>query len=205
MTSKIALAGRAEHSANRLIDENLIKAIASGSEAAMRTLYRRHHLPVYRFIVRFGLDADCAEDVVSEVFLEVWRRASTFEFRSQVSTWILAIVRFKSLTTLGRRREAQRDESSIEILADNADTPEQSILHSDRSAQLRSCLDKLSVQHREIVDLVYYHETSVEEAAKILHLPKNTVKTRMFYARKHLARLIATHVDFDYLMFAQAA
>jgi DNA-directed RNA polymerase specialized sigma24 family protein len=112
MTSNDALTGRAEHSANRLIDENLIKAIASGSEAAMRTLYRRHHLPVYRFIVRFGLDPDCAENLVSEVFLEVWRRASTFEFRSQVSTWILAIARFKSLTTLGRRREESRPRKS---------------------------------------------------------------------------------------------
>jgi RNA polymerase sigma-70 factor, ECF subfamily len=164
-------------SANR---RKLIKAIASGSEAAMRTLYRRHHLAVYRFIVRFGLDADCTEDLVSEVFLEVWRRASTFKFRSQVSTWILAIARFKSLTILGQRREAQLDESSMEIVADNADTPEQSILRSDQSAQLRSCLDKLSVQHREMVDLVYYHETSVDDAAKILHPPKNTVKTRMF-------------------------
>jgi RNA polymerase sigma-70 factor, ECF subfamily len=63
----------------------------------------------------------------------------------------------------------------------------------------------MSSDHREVIDLVYYHEKSVEEAAKILRLPKNTVKTRMFYARKHLARLLATHGDFDHLVFAHAA
>jgi RNA polymerase sigma-70 factor, ECF subfamily len=60
----------------------------------------------------------------------------------------------------------------------------------------------MSSDHREVIDLVYYHEKSVEEVAKILRLP---VKTRMFYARRHLARLLATHGDFDHLMFAQAA
>jgi RNA polymerase sigma-70 factor, ECF subfamily len=91
-------------------DENLIKAIAAGSQAAMRTLYARHHLRVYHFVVRLGSDTDRAEDVVSEVFLTVWRQAGTFENRSQVPTWILSIARFKALTALGRRREPQLDE-----------------------------------------------------------------------------------------------
>jgi RNA polymerase sigma-70 factor, ECF subfamily len=63
----------------------------------------------------------------------------------------------------------------------------------------------MSSDHREVIDLVYYHDKSVEDVAKILHVPKNTVKTRMFYARKHLARLLATNGDFDHLVFAQAA
>jgi RNA polymerase sigma-70 factor, ECF subfamily len=186
-------------------DENLIKAIAAGSQAAMRTLYARHHLRVYHFVVRLGSDTDRAEDLVSEVFLSVWRQAGTFENRSQVPTWILSIARFKALTALARRREPQLDEDAIKTVADDADTPEQSVLQTDRRAQLRSCIAQMSSDHREVIDLVYYHEKSVEEVAKILHLPKNTVKTRMFYARKHLARLLATHGDFDHLVFAQAA
>jgi RNA polymerase sigma-70 factor, ECF subfamily len=201
MTTKNALTGRSEY----LPDGNLIKAIASGSQSAMRTLYRRHHVRVYHFIVRLGIDADYAEDLVSEVFLNVWRQAGTFEYRSQVSTWILSIARFKALTSLGRRREPQLDEVSMEIVPDDADTPEQTVLHTDRTAQLRCCLAQISSDHREVIDLVYYHDKSVEETAKILHLPKNTVKTRMFYARKHLARLLAKHGDFDHLVFAQAA
>jgi RNA polymerase sigma-70 factor, ECF subfamily len=205
MTNFNSLVGSSVYWSDGQSDENLIKAIVSGSQAAMHTLYRRHHVSVYRFIVRFGIDTDRAEDLVSEVFLNVWRQASTFENRSQVSTWILSIARFKALTALGRRREPQLDEESMETIADDADTPEQTILHADRTAQVRGCLAQISSNHREVIDLVYYHDKSIEEAAKILRLPKNTVKTRMFYARKHLARLITTHEDFDHPMLARAA
>jgi RNA polymerase sigma-70 factor, ECF subfamily len=205
MTSKIALSGWSIHSTDAQSDENLIKAISAGNQSAMHTLYGRHHLRVYHFIVRLGCDTDRAEDLVAEVFLSVWRQAGTFESRSQVSTWLLSIARFKALTSLGRRREAQLEEGSMETLVDNADTPEQSVLHSDRSMQLRSCITQLSSDHREVIDLVYYHDKSVDEVARILNLPRNTVKTRMFYARKHLARLLTFHGDFDHLVFAQAA
>jgi RNA polymerase sigma-70 factor, ECF subfamily len=192
------------HSHDGRSDENLIRAVATGRQAAMRTLYARHHLRVYHFILRFGSDPDRAEDLVSEVFLSVWRHAATFENRSQVSTWILSIARFKALTALGRRPESQLDEESMETIADDAETPEQTVLNADRRAQLRSCIAQMSSDHREVINLVYYHEKSVEEVAKILNLPKNTVKTRMFYARRHLARLLATHEDFE-PVFAQAA
>jgi RNA polymerase sigma-70 factor, ECF subfamily len=208
MTSKHALIGWQTtdfQSPDGQSDKNLIRAIAAGSQAAMRTLYARHHLRVYHFIVRLGSDTDRAEDLVSEVFLSVWRQAGTFENRSQVSTWILSIARFKALTALGGRREPQLDEDAIKTVADDAYTPEQTVLHTDRRAQLRSCIAQMSSDHREVIDLVYYHEKSVEEVAKILRLPKNTVKTRMFYARRHLARLLATHADFDHLVFAKAA
>jgi RNA polymerase sigma-70 factor, ECF subfamily len=90
------------------------------------------------------------------------------------------------------------------MVADTADTPEQTALHADRDAQLRGCIAQMSREHREVIDLVYYHDKSVEEVAEIVHLPRNTVKTRMFYARKRLARLLSTHQDFDHLV-AQAA
>jgi RNA polymerase sigma-70 factor, ECF subfamily len=205
MKIKNALVGCLVHSRDGRSDAKLIEAIAVGNQAAMRTLYARHHLRVYHFIVRLGSDTDRAEDIVSEVFLTVWRQAGSFENRSQVSTWILSIARFKALTALGRRRETQLDEASTEMVADDSDTPEQTVLHTDRTAQLRKCIAQLSSDHREVIDLVYYHDKSVEEVAKILHLPKNTVKTRMYYARRHLARLLATHGDFDHLVFAQAA
>jgi RNA polymerase sigma-70 factor, ECF subfamily len=192
------------HPSGRQSDENLIHSIATGSQAAMRTLYVRHHVRVFRFIVRLLSDAGRAEDLVSEVFLSVWRQARTFENRSRVSTWILSIARFKALTARGRSRDGQLDEAATEMVADTADTPEQTVLHTDRNAQLRSCIAQMSPDHREVIDLVYYHDKSVEEVAEIIHLPKNTVKTRMFYARKRLARLLSTHQDFDHLV-AQAA
>jgi RNA polymerase sigma-70 factor (ECF subfamily) len=176
-------------------DEGLMKAVAAGNQAAMRTLYVRHHIRVYRFIVRLVTDAGRAEDLVSEVFLDVWSQAGSFEGRSLVSTWILPVARFKALSALRRRRETTLDESAMEMIADSADTPEQTVLNQDRSVQLRTCLAQMSREHREVIDLVYYHEKSVEEVAEIIQLPKNTVKTRTFYARKRLAQLLSTHQD----------
>jgi RNA polymerase sigma-70 factor, ECF subfamily len=64
------------------------------------------------------------------------------------------------------------------------------VLNSDLSAQLRTCLSQMSQEHREVIDLVYYREKTIEEVADIMRTPKNTVKTRMHYARKRLARLL---------------
>jgi Sigma-70 region 2 len=104
----------------------------------MRTLYVRHHIRVYRFIVRLVTDAGRAEDLVSEVFLDVWSQAGSFEGRSLVSTWILSIERFKALSAIRRRRETTLDETAMEMTADSADTPEQTVLNQDRSVQLRT-------------------------------------------------------------------
>jgi RNA polymerase sigma-70 factor, ECF subfamily len=188
---------------NEQSDEGLIEAVAAGSQAAMRIVYARHHIRVYRFIIRLVRDAGRAEDLVSEVFLDVWRQAGSFEGRSQVSTWILSTARFKALSALRRRRDAQLDETSTEMVADTADTPEQTVLNIDRNAQLRSCIARMSREHREVIDLVYYHEKSVEEVAEIIRMPKNTVKTRTFYARKRL--MLSIHQDFNHLSVARAA
>jgi RNA polymerase sigma-70 factor, ECF subfamily len=186
-------------------DEGLIKAIAVGSECAMRTLYARHRVRVYHFITRIVIDTGRAEDLVSDVFMDIWKQAGSFEGRSKVGTWILSIARFKALSALHRRRDAQIDESSAEMIADTANTPEQTTLNKDRNAQLRGCIAAMSREHREIIDLVYYHEKSVDEVAEIIHMPRNTVKTRMFYARKRLAKVLSTHQDFDHLAVSRAA
>jgi len=193
------------HSLNAQSDEALIKAIAAGSQAAMRALYARHGGRVARFIARLVSDPARAEDLVSEVFIDVWRHAGRFEGRSQVSTWILSIARFEALSALCRRGETELDETTMEMIVDTADTPEQTVLKEDRSVQLRNCLAQMSREHREIIDLVYFHDKSVEEVARITRMPKNTVKTRMFYARKRLAQLLSTHGDFDHFTAPRAA
>jgi RNA polymerase sigma-70 factor (ECF subfamily) len=124
------------------------------------------------------------------VFLDVWRQAGKFEGRSAVSTWLLAIARFKALSALRRRTDVELDDETAEAIEDSSDTPEVTLEKKDKSAVIRKCLEKLSAEHREIIDLVYYHEKSVEEVALIVGIPENTVKTRMFYARKRLADLL---------------
>jgi RNA polymerase sigma-70 factor, ECF subfamily len=186
-------------------DSHLIKAIAAGNRSAMRTFYLRHNVRVYRFISRLVTDRALAEDLVSDVFIQVWRKAGSFEGHSQVSTWLLAIARFKALSSVNRRREVPGDELAMQLVEDTADTPEETVLKEDRTAQLRRCLAQMSREHREVIDLVYYHEKSIEEVAEIIQQPKNTIKTRMFYARKRLAQLLASHQDFGHLAMPRAA
>ena len=167
-------------------DEMLLERIADGDRTAMHTLYARHNVRVYRFVLRSLRDATAAEDIVSQVFLDVWRTAGQFEGRSQVSTWLLSIARFKALTALRQRRHEDIDQENVREIADDADTPETSLDRSNVSAILRACIDKLSPAHREIINLVYYREKSVEEAGEIIGIPQSTVKTRMFHARRRL-------------------
>ena len=171
-------------------DEVLIGRIASGDRLAMQVLFARHHVRVYRFVLRLVRDESTAEDLISEVFLDVWRQAGRFEGRSAVSTWLLAIARFKALSALRRRPDEELDEEAAASIEDTSDNPETALEKKDKSAIIRKCLMGLSAEHREIIDLVYYHEKSVEEVAQIVSIPENTVKTRMFYARKRLAELL---------------
>jgi len=120
----------------------------------------------------------------------VWRTASQFEGRSQVSTWLLSIARFKALSARRRRTHAELNEVIEATVADSADNAEVALEKKHEGEMLRSALTKLSPDHREIIDLVYYHEKSVDDAALSLSIPSATVKTRMFYARKKLAELV---------------
>ena len=171
-------------------DEVLIGRIAGGDRLAMQVLFARHHVRVYRFVLRLVRNEATAEDLISEVFLDVWRQAAKFEGRSAVSTWMLSIARFKALSALRRRPEQELDSEMAEAIEDHSDDPEVTLAKKDKGAVLRECLTGLSAEHREVVDLVYYHEKSVEEVARIVGIPEATVKTRMFYARKKLSELL---------------
>src|ERR671937_19550 len=171
-------------------DEALIGLIADGDKRAMQVLYARHNVRVYRFILRLTGNQSLAEDLVSEVFLDVWRQAEAFEAKSQVSTWLLAIARYKALSALRRRTEEQLDDRMAATIEDGADDAETVVYNKDRNAIIQKCLTELSPAHREVIDLVYYHEKSVEEVARIVGVPPATVKTRMFYARTKMADLL---------------
>ena len=139
---------------------------------------------------RFVGNETVAEDLLSDVFFDVWQQAGRFEGRSAVTTWLLSIARFKALSARRRRTDAALDETIETTVADSADNPEIALQKKSRGELVRAALTKLSLEHREILDLVYYHENSVEDCALILNIPVATVKTRMFYARKKLAALV---------------
>jgi RNA polymerase sigma-70 factor, ECF subfamily len=171
-------------------DLELIRSIAAGDKQAMQILFARHNVRVFRFLARFVGGKSAAEDLVSEVFLDVWRQAGRFQGRSQVITWLLAIARNKALS-LQRRSNEELDEHAATAFEDPQDGPEVTLQNRQKAEVLLNCLRQLSLAHREVIDLVYYHEKSIEEVAEITGIPQNTVKTRMFYARKRIAELMA--------------
>jgi RNA polymerase sigma-70 factor (ECF subfamily) len=187
-------AARPEHAAAREIasDEVLIRRIAGGDQLAMQTLFVRHRVALYRWLLRLVGDEALAEDLLSDVFLDVWRQAAKFEARSSVSTWLLAIARYKALSARRRRRDAELDDELACRLADPADDPELVLQKKNRAELLRQSLARLSPEHGEVIDLVYYHGKSVKEVAEIVGISEATVKTRMFYARKKLTELVET-------------
>ena len=124
--SAAAAAARASDSSvdGALSDETLIKRIAAGDQLAMRTLFARHRIPLYRWLLRIVRDETTAEDLLSDVFLDVWRQAASFKGRACVSTWLLAIARYKALSARRSRVNAELDERIATTIADPADNPE---------------------------------------------------------------------------------
>lgn len=171
-------------------DADLVVRVGRQDEAALRLLFTRHHAPVFRFLTRRVYSEAVAEELTNQVFLEVWRNARTFEARSSVTTWMLTIARNLAASHMRKRREGALDEGVAEAIADDRDDPEVTAQKVDKAMAMRRCMDRLSAEHREIIDLVYYHEMSVSEVSAVVGIPEATVKTRMFYARKKLSELL---------------
>jgi RNA polymerase sigma-70 factor (ECF subfamily) len=171
-------------------DEALVTRIAAGDQIALRALCARHQVRLYRFLVRMVRDERLAEELLADVFLDVWRHAAEFEARATVSTWLLAIGRYKALTALRRRTDVSLDDKMACAIPDSGDDPEVLLQKKDTGEVLRKCVAALSPAQGQIIDLVYYHEKTISEVAQIVGIPEATVKTRMFYARKNLAEMV---------------
>src|SRR6202020_719308 len=130
--------------------------------------FARHNVRVFRFLLRIVGNEAMAEDLLNEVFVEVWRGANRFEARSQVSTWILGIARFKGRAALRRRSYVELDDEAAESIEDQADNPETLAQKSDRSAILQACLKQLSSAHRQGVVFAFFHHQTLEEVRPIM-------------------------------------
>jgi RNA polymerase sigma-70 factor (ECF subfamily) len=171
-------------------DRALVDRVAKGDRAAVRLLFMRHHARIYRFVARQTGSEMMADDIANEVFLELWKQAPSFEGRSEVSTWLLGIARFKALSSLRKKKEDWIDDDAAAEIADGADTPEVVTMKEDKAAALRRMINALPEEHRTVIDLAYYHGQSVTEIGEVLDIPVATVKTRMFYARKKLGEAL---------------
>jgi RNA polymerase sigma-70 factor (ECF subfamily) len=169
----------------------LLKAIAAGDAKALERLFARAQTRVFRFLVRVVINQAIAEELLNEVFLSVWQNAHRYEGRSEPMTWMLSIAHNKAISALRKKTEVLGiDDEVARNLAAEEDPPDIVAQRHDTSAKIRACMAELSADHRTILDLVYYQEQSVAEVAEVLGIPENTVKTRMFYARRKLSELL---------------
>ena len=171
-------------------DRALIARSAAREQAAFRNLLVQHQARVYRYLARRLRNDAFAEELTNEVFTEVWLHAGRYEGRASASTWLLGIAHNRMVSSLRKRREEPWNEDKAAEIVDNDDDPEVTVQKSDKGKVIKSCIAKLSAVHREIIDLVYYHELSINEISRQLGIPEATVKTRMFYARKQLSDVL---------------
>jgi RNA polymerase sigma-70 factor (ECF subfamily) len=173
-------------------DTVLLREISKGNKDAFTTLYKSYQPRLIKFCSRIlKNDVALAADIADEALIEVWRSAGSFSGRSQPSTWIHSIARFRLIGYLRKNKELLQDESSEWLnYEDDALLPDEEVIVSERNNEIVNNLGKLSDKHKEVIELVYFKELSIKDIAAMLKISENTVKTRMFYARNHLKGIL---------------
>ena len=177
----------------------LIRKTARGDRAAFKALYDRYAPRLGRYVLRLLNRREMVGEVVNDVMLVAWQSAARFDPRaSRLSSWLFGIAHNKALKALermGARKEDLLGEDGVEDFAARDDlaqvrTPEEVAIGRQAGAALTSALEGLSPAHRSVIELAFAEDCSYQEIAEITGCPLNTVKTRMFHARKQLARLL---------------
>ena len=172
----------------------LVGRIAAGDRLAFETLYRAYFSRLARFLQRMTRSAQLIEEIVNDTLLVVWRKANTFNGSSKVSTWIFAIAyrrACKALQALDEPVEAGLDERA----GDDAERPDWQFERARLASAVDAALGALPLAQRTAFQLTFYHDMSYTEIAEIMECPVNTVKTRLFHARKRLAVLLEDQIE----------
>ncbi len=166
----------------------LVRRVAGGDMRAFEQLYRRYFTRIARFVDRMTHGAVSTDEAVNDTLLVVWNRADSFNGTSKVSTWIFAIAYRKALKALASRRaeEEVEEPGSEQDDADPAPGPEQQAQALQEGAALRAAMGRLPADQRAVIELAYFQGMGVREIAGIVGCPPDTVKTRMFHARRKL-------------------
>jgi len=184
-------------------DAAVLARVAAGDRVAFETLYRRYFPRLHRFLERMTRRPHLVEEALNDTMLVVWRKAASFTAQSQVSTWVFAIAYRKALKAMQRFDEPVADDDDDEESAggmaqrqseDHAQSPfpapDAALLQQQLRAALQVAVARMSVEHRAVIELTYYHGCPYGEIADIMGCPVDTVKTRMFHARRRLRNLI---------------
>jgi RNA polymerase sigma-70 factor (ECF subfamily) len=165
-------------------DLSLLKKIGHGDELAMAEFYRLYENRLYKFILLKLNDSFEASDILNETFLEVWRKANTFEGRSKVSTWIFGIAYYKTMDRHRKKKPMLIDEDNFPEIVDESPDAMACLLSKERGGHVRHCLETLKEAHRAVMQLSFFEDMTYSEIAKIVVCPEGTVKTRMFHAKE---------------------
>jgi RNA polymerase sigma-70 factor (ECF subfamily) len=164
----------------------LIAQIARGDRVAFERLFRAFEVRLYRYLMAMLHARELAEELVNDVMVEVWRGAPKFRNESKPSTWLYGIAYHKAIDALRKRKPAAAELRTIAAVPDPRPNPEESAVASDLRSDLDAALRSLSPEHRAVVELALTQGYSYQQISEIAGCPVNTVKTRMFHARRHL-------------------
>jgi RNA polymerase sigma factor (sigma-70 family) len=164
----------------------LMQRICTGEEKAFEMLYKSIYQSLFRFVYRMVHHADLTEDVINETMLVVWEKPECFNYSCKVSTWIFGIAYHKALKTASKQAQTSDFLCVDELSESLSDSRLSANYQMEVDDLLLAALNSLSPEHRAVLELTYYHELPYQEIAEILGCPENTVKTRMFHARKKL-------------------
>ena len=178
---------------DRSEDAQLLKLIQAGDRDAFSTLYLKYQPRFLKYCTRvLQNDVALAADIVDEAMIEIWKSAGNFAGKSLPSTWMYSIMRFRLIGYLRKNKEILLEDDSVAMnMEDTALRPDEELELSQANLSLVTQMGQLSDKHREVLELVYFKELSVREVAVALGISEGTVKTRMFYARKHLKEILS--------------
>jgi RNA polymerase sigma factor (sigma-70 family) len=171
-------------------DARLLERIAARDLQAFEQLYRHYQPRLSRFLINIVNRPQLVEEVLDDTMMAVWTTAANFRGASKVSTWIFAIAYRQGVKARSRWDEPLPDIEGYDQASGDAQPDE--LLHNSRSHDaLVEAMNELSSDHRAVVDLTYFHGMGYREIAEIMGCPIDTVKTRMFHARRKLKRVIS--------------
>ncbi len=171
-------------------DARLLGLVVEKDLRAFEELYRAYHPRLTRFLTNVLRRAHLVEEVLNDTMLVVWRHPERYNGKSKVSTWIFAIAFRKALKAIKRSDDPVEDKHAEQRESGEAG-PEQQVGRHQVQQVLMDAINELSAEHRAVVDLTYFHEIGYREIAEIMDCPVDTVKTRMFHARRHLKKKLA--------------
>lgn len=173
-------------------DRRLLARIAQRDRDAFEALYARRAADVFRFVRDLVRDESIAEELTSDVMVQVWRSAAKYSGRSRVRTWVFGIAHHKAIDALRRLRAPALALDDVVGAASGEAGPEDLALRAADARGLERALATLSPEHRAVLELTFIDGFSQKEIAEIVDCPVATVKTRTFYAKQRLRDALAT-------------